>query len=68
MSKEHVSTWTASVYTVQVTMFPRGFVCVYIVHVVKPTICNYCSQRCGYVILEIGLKTYLFKLDADNCV
>jgi len=32
MSKEHVSTWTHSVYTVHVTMFPRGSACVYIVH------------------------------------
>ena len=31
---EHVSTWTASVYTVHVAMFPRGSACVYIVHMV----------------------------------
>ena len=41
MSNEHVSMWTASVYTVHVTMFPRGSACVYIVHVVKTSIRNY---------------------------
>ena len=33
MSNEHVSAWTASVYTAHVTMFPRGSACVHIVHV-----------------------------------
>ena len=33
MSNEHVSTWTASVYTIHATMYPRGSACVYIVHV-----------------------------------
>ena len=35
MSNEHVSTWTASVYTVHVIMFPRSSACAYAVHVMK---------------------------------
>ena len=35
ISNEHVSTWTASVYTVHVIMFPRASACVCIVHVMK---------------------------------
>ena len=35
MSNEHLSTWSASVYMVHVTVFPRGSACVYTVHVVK---------------------------------
>ena len=41
---EHVSTWTASVYTVHVKMFPRGSDCVYIVHVVHTIIRNYLAK------------------------
>ena len=41
MSNEHVSTWTASNYTVQITMFHRGSACVYVVYVVKTSIRNY---------------------------
>ena len=34
MSKEHVSTWTASIYTAHMTMFPRGgSVCVNIARI-----------------------------------
>ena len=33
MSNKHVSTWTASVYMVHVTLFSRGSDCVYNVHV-----------------------------------
>ena len=39
ISNEHVSTWTASVYTVHVTMFLCGSACVYI-YVVKTSIRN----------------------------
>ena len=55
MSNEHVFTWTASVYTVHVTMFPGGSTCVYIVNVVKTSIRNYfakprrsCFEFCVY--------------------
>ena len=44
MSNEHVSTWTASVYTVHVAMFPRGSACVYIAHVAKTNIRNYFAK------------------------
>ena len=48
MSNEHVSTWTASVYTVNVTMFPRGSACVYIVHV-------------AFMIYETGIRNNFAK-------
>jgi len=38
-------TWTASVYTIHVTMFPRGSVCVYIIHAIKTNIHNYFAVR-----------------------
>ena len=44
MSNKQVSVWTASVYTVHVTMFPRGSACVYIVHVVETSIRNYFAK------------------------
>jgi len=58
MNIEHVSTWTASVYKVDMTMSPRGSACVYTVYVEKtnrPSIGNYfdktrrsCFELRGY--------------------
>ena len=57
LSKEYVSTWTASVDTVHVTMFPLRCVCVYIKHVMETGIRNYfvkprrnCVEFCVYNI------------------
>ena len=33
LSNEHVSTWSASVYTLHVKKIPRGSTCVYFVHI-----------------------------------
>jgi len=44
MSKEHVSTWTATVYMVHVTRFPRGSVYAYIVYVVITNIEYYFAK------------------------
>ena len=39
-----MSTWTAFIYTVHVTLFPRGSACVYIENVVKTSIRNYFAK------------------------
>ena len=44
VSNKHVSTWTASVYTVQVTLLLYGSACFYTVHVVKTSMWNYFAK------------------------
>ena len=48
--------WTASVYTAHVTMFPRGSVCVYLVHVVKTSITITFPQTKAIMIYIIYLN------------
>ena len=49
-----MSTWTASVYTLHVTMFPRGSVCVHIVHVVKTSIRNFFGKSLKRKYVSFG--------------
>ena len=51
MSIQHVSTGTATIYTVHVAMFPRGSACVDTVHMVKTSIGNYFAKTRQLVMM-----------------
>ena len=60
MSIQHVSTVTATIYTVHVAMFPRGSACIYTVHMVKTSVGNYFAT---YKIYSVQHSTVYYYLD-----